>query len=115
MQQPGRPEDLNITEMRFYSDTLESPIRFILESFTLLGGEEGRWTLTIAHRDYGPPDYDLEYYEDGYPKLPDCLKRPLLYDRQSRVQLSRSATQNCHCDAVWSCALQQARFEHESA
>jgi hypothetical protein len=62
VQQPGRPEDLNITEMRFYSDTLESPIRFILESFTLLGGEEGRWTLTIAHRDYGPPDYDLEYY-----------------------------------------------------
>jgi len=27
----------------------------------------------------GPPfqgdDYQLEYYPDGYPKLPDCLKR----------------------------------------
>ena len=25
-------------------------------------------------------DYPLEYYEDGFPQIPDLLKRPLAYD-----------------------------------
>lgn len=59
---PSHSRDLEVTEVRFYSEALEKPVRFIVESFTLSDGEEGHWAMTITRRDYGPPDYELEYY-----------------------------------------------------
>jgi len=53
--------ELNITELRCYSDTLAEPVKFVLEGFAMVE-EEGLWTLTIYHRDYGPPSYDLQYW-----------------------------------------------------
>jgi hypothetical protein len=54
--------DGHVTQVRFYSDELEKPVPFKLQGFTFVKGEEGLWTLTVTHREYGPPEYDLEYH-----------------------------------------------------
>jgi hypothetical protein len=67
---PKRPDDLNVTELRFHGDIIGKPIRFILESFNVPAGEEGRWTLTIRRRKDVAPDYQLQYFatkENGKP------------------------------------------------
>jgi hypothetical protein len=65
---PSHSKALYVTKVRFYGDKLEKPISFIapqeeccLDAFTLLAGQEGKWTLRIEHRDYGPAEYHLEY------------------------------------------------------
>jgi hypothetical protein len=86
-EQPLCAKQLNIIEVLFYSDTLEKPVRFALESFTLSEGEEGRWTLTINRRIAGPRKYDLEYCVTAQHGKP--LREPLCFqydhDKQDMV------------------------------
>ncbi len=64
-EHPMLAEDLNVTEVRLISDNLDCPIRFVLESFRLVG-EAGHWSITIREDDLGIPEYHLEYYATKY-------------------------------------------------
>jgi hypothetical protein len=85
--QPYCPGELNITEVLFFSETLEEPFPVVLESFTLVE-EGGPWTLTIYRRDYGPPDFDLRY--ETTVKYGEPLREPLGYqwDHDQRAMIS---------------------------
>jgi hypothetical protein len=53
---------VTITKVCFYSDTLEMPVQFMLNGWTLSADDEGCWELTIKQREYGrPPDPELEF------------------------------------------------------
>ena len=61
--QPARSEELNVTEVRLYSEQLPKPVRFLLPSVTVLAGEAARWTVTGRKRTIiASLDFELEYY-----------------------------------------------------
>ncbi len=60
--QPAHAEELNITEVCLFSEKIDRPVRFILESITLVEGEAGSWTVNLSENEFGSQQYDLEYY-----------------------------------------------------
>lgn len=68
-EHPAYVMESNITEVRLFSDEIDSPVRFILESLILSETETGFWTITLSENEFGSPQYDLEYYStDQYGK-----------------------------------------------
>src|SRR5262249_7205148 len=59
--QPARQEELDVTEVRLVSEAIGPTVRFVLESFTLVKGESGVWTVTASEDAMGCSRYDLEY------------------------------------------------------
>jgi hypothetical protein len=51
----------DVVEVRLFSDALERPLRFILESF-LLDNEVGSWAIRVSESALGLDRFDLEYY-----------------------------------------------------
>ncbi len=61
--QPARAEALVVTEVRLFSDSLDSPVRFVLDSLSFVEEEAGVWTVSVTKDKLGIKNkYHLEYY-----------------------------------------------------